>query len=295
MNTTTKYMIISMIANSFLSILKIIFGLIGNMKSLLADGIHSLSDLSTDVIAIIGNRLSRKPADEGHPRGHGKIEYITSLIISCFILTLGISILKNSFSNVNTIPSIYLVIVEAITIITKFIVSKILLKKGNDTNNMILISSAKESYTDVYSSVLVLIVIILSQFYQELEILKYSDMVGSILISILIVMTGFNLLKQNLSLLIGEREMCSDTIDEVKEIINNREEQFILEECTIFKIGSYYEVILKILVDGALTIKDGHDLMDDIENDLLGSDLNIEYVTIHIEPIVKVSKTKRKK
>ena len=149
MNTTNKYMIISMIANSFLSILKIVFGVLANMKSLVADGIHSFSDLSTDLIAIVGNKLSRKPADDGHPRGHGKIEYITSLIISSFILTLGISIFKNSFSNNNTVPSIYLAVVAIITAVTKFIVSKILMKKGNDTNNMILISSAKESYTDV--------------------------------------------------------------------------------------------------------------------------------------------------
>mgnify|MGYP003311910943 CR=1 FL=1 len=125
--------------------------------------------------------------------------------------------------------------------------------------------------------------------------MKYSDTVGSILISILILITGINLLKENLSLLIGEREMSSEKIDEVKNIINNREEHFILEECMILKIGSYYEVVLKILVDGNLTIKEGHDLMDEIENDLLGSDLNIEYVTIHIEPIVELSKIKEQK
>ena len=287
MNSTNKYIIISMIANCFLSILKIIFGVISNMKSLIADGLHSFSDLSTDLIAIVGNKLSKKPADYGHPRGHGKIEYITSLIISCFILVLGISIFKNSFSKTNTIPSICLGIVSIVTAITKFIVSRLLMKKGKDTNNMILISSAKESYTDVYSSLLVLIVIVLSQFHEKIELLKYSDMIGSILISILIIITGIKLLTENLSLLIGERERSSQKIDEVKSIISNREEEFILEECMILKIGSYYEVVLKILVDGNLTIKEGHDLMDRIEDDLLDSDLNIEYVTIHIEPIME--------
>jgi len=76
----TKYMIFSLLANLFLSFIKITFGLVSGMKSLIADGIHSFSDLTTDVIAIIGNKLSRKPADDGHPRGHGKIEYITSIL-----------------------------------------------------------------------------------------------------------------------------------------------------------------------------------------------------------------------
>ncbi|MGN1000317.1 MAG: cation diffusion facilitator family transporter [Bacilli bacterium] len=285
MDKTTKYMMISMVSNLFLSVLKIVFGFISNMKSLIADGIHSFSDLITDMVAIFGNRLSKKPADNGHPRGHGKIEYITSLIISCFILVLGLSILKNSFSKTDTIPNPYLIIVVIITIVTKYFLSYILIRKGKEINNMILISSGKESYTDVYSSILVLVVIILSQFYDKINVLKYSDMIGSILISVLILSMGIKLLFQNLSLLIGESEQDSTKIERVKEIINNRNEKFILEECTLFKLGSYYEVVLKILVDGSTSVKEGHELMDEIEYDLLNSDMNIKYAMIHIEPI----------
>lgn len=281
----TKYMIISFIANFFLSVLKIFFGIISNTKSLIADGIHSFSDLTTDVVAIIGNRLSKKPADDGHPRGHGKIEYITSLIISCFIIGLSASIFKNSFSNTIVIPSAYLILVIVITIIIKYFLSAFLIKKGEKLNSIILISSGKESYTDVYSSLLVLIVIILSQFYEKFPIFKYSDMIGSILISALIFMMGAKLLFKSLSLLIGERENSKEIQNKLEQIILDRKDKFILDECTIYKLGSYYEVFLTILVDGEKSIKEGHDLMDEIENDLLGSNLNIEYVTIHIEPI----------
>ena len=89
MDKIAKVMGVSIITNIFLSIVKIITGLIGKSSALIADGIHSFSDLSTDFIAIIGNYLSRKPADEKHPYGHGKIEYITSIIISLVILFLG--------------------------------------------------------------------------------------------------------------------------------------------------------------------------------------------------------------
>lgn len=281
----TKYMIISFIANFFLSVLKIFFGIISNTKSLIADGIHSFSDLTTDVVAIIGNRLSKKPADDGHPRGHGKIEYITSLIISCFIIGLSASIFKNSFSNTIVIPSAYLILVIVITIIIKYFLSAFLIKKGEKLNSIILISSGKESYTDVYSSLLVLIVIILSQFYEKFPVFKYSDMIGSILISALIFIMGAKLLFKSLSLLIGERENSKEIQNKLEQIILDRKDKFILDECTIYKLGSYYEVFLTILVDGEKSIKEGHDLMDEIENDLLGSNLNIEYVTIHIEPI----------
>ncbi len=89
MSAVTKTMVVSMIVNVFLSLIKIISGILGSCNSLIADGIHSISDLSTDIIAIIGNKLSLKPADNKHPYGHGKIEYLTSLIISIVILFLG--------------------------------------------------------------------------------------------------------------------------------------------------------------------------------------------------------------
>ena len=282
---TNKYMILSLIANLFLSIIKIIFGIIGSVKSLIADGIHSLSDLITDLVAIIGNHLSKKPADKGHPRGHGKIEYITSLIISCFIIVLGFSIFKNSFSNRITIPNIYVSIVVLITITVKYLVSSLLIKKGKEINSTILISSGSESYTDVFSSLLVLIVILLSQFYEKISLLKYSDIVGSILISILILITGGKLLLKSLSLLIGESERSKEKLSKVKQIINNRDNTFKLKECILYKYGSYYEIFIIILVDGNMTVRDGHKLMDDIENDLLKSDLKIKFVNIHIEPI----------
>lgn len=282
---TNKYMTVSLIANLFLSIIKIVFGLIGNVKSLIADGIHSLSDLITDFVAIIGNYLSKKPADIDHPRGHGKIEYITSLIISCFIIFLGFSIFKNCFSKRINIPNIYISLVVVITIIVKYFVSHLLIKKGKELNSTILVSSGSESYTDVYSSLLVLFVIVISQFYDRIKLLKYSDIVGSILISVLIFITGIKLLLQSLSLLIGESEKSKDKMLEVKKVIKNRSNKFKLKECIMYKYGSYYEVVLKILVDGNMTVRDGHKLMDDIENDLIKSSLKIKYVTIHIEPI----------
>ena len=280
-----KYIGISLIANIFLSFLKIIVGVFTGFKSLVADGIHSFSDLVTDVVSIIGNYLSKKPADKGHPRGHGKIEYITSLIISVSIIILGSTILKNSFSKENTIPNIYICIVILITIIIKYVVSHALIKKGEKINSTILIASAKESFADVYSSVLVLFITAIAQFHDKFKLLKYSDMVGSILISVMILTTGFKLLVQSVSLLIGESERSKEKVQEVKRIIKNRPDEFKIKECVIYKYGSYYEVILKILVDGNMSVRDGHKLTDDIEKDLLKSDLKIKYVVIHIEPM----------
>ena len=100
----------------------------------------------------------------------------------------------------------------------------------------------------------------------------------------MIFVMGVRLLLQNLSLLIGEGERSKEKNKKLEKIIKNREDNFELKEYVMYKLGSYYEVVLKILVDGDMTVRDGHKLMDEIEADLLKSKLNIKYVVIHIEP-----------
>ena len=150
---------------------------------------------------------------------------------------------------------------------------------------MILISSGKESLTDVLSSIVVLIAIVFSQFSNMFSILKYSDIIASIIISILIFIMGMRVLFTNVSLLIGEGERSIEKNKKLEKIINKREDKFILKDYVMYKLGSYYEVVIVIMVDGDMTVRDGHKLMDDIEKDLLKSKLNIKYVTIHIEPM----------
>ena len=174
MEQTTKTMAISFIVNTILSIIKVIAGSIGKSSALIADGIHSFSDLITDVVAIIGSKIASKPADEKHPYGHGRLEYLTSAIIGTMILTVGIGIIKESFTSNITIPSKLVITVTTITIAMKFILSGYIIKKGKKLNNNILIASGYESSSDVISSVVVLTSSILMQFTKEIELLIYA-------------------------------------------------------------------------------------------------------------------------
>jgi cation diffusion facilitator family transporter len=151
MKKENKVMLTSMIVNSFLSIIKIIVGIVGKSSSLIADGIHSFSDLFTDVFAIFGNLLSRKPADEKHPFGHGKLEYLTSIGIGLVILFVGFSIIYNSYDNKIVIPSILVVLVSLFTIVSKYLLASYITRKGKEYKNNILISSGRESSMDVLS------------------------------------------------------------------------------------------------------------------------------------------------
>ena len=119
MNKIIKVMLISFLINFFLSIFKVITGLFSNSKALIADGVHSFSDLSTDIMAILGSMLSRKPADSKHPFGHGKFEYLTSILIGIVIICLGLLLITNSFHKTKEVTSTIVIIVSIFTISLK--------------------------------------------------------------------------------------------------------------------------------------------------------------------------------
>lgn len=280
----TRVLIISLIVNLLLSILKVIAGILSNYSSLIADGIHSFSDLVTDIVSILGNKLSLKPADLEHPFGHGIIEYITSIIISVTIMILGINLIINAFGHEVSIPSLFIMIVSLFTIIAKYILSSYIYKKGIKYQNNILIASAKESKSDVVSSIFVLISIILIQFSDIIGIFKYADIVGTILISLLIIRTGFNVLKDNLSKIIGEQITDKEYINSLKEIILKQENILEVKNLYVLKNGPYYKLLSDICMNGTITVSLAHDIIDEVESDLKDFDNKLKYVFIHMEP-----------
>lgn len=284
---TTGVLFVSLVANVFLTILKIVVGFIGNSKSLIADGVHSLSDLSTDVIAIFGDKLSKKPADKDHPYGHGKINYLTSVLIGMFIILMGVSLFKNSFDVSFSIPSKFTILVVIVTIIIKYFVSSLLIRVGKKQNNSILIASGKESFSDVFSSILVLFSLIVSQFSNYVSLFKYADMFGSIIISIIILVMGLRILMDNISSLIGRMELSQNKVDKVLNYLNDKSgnKDVKIIDVLLLKYGTYYRTVIKVLVPGELPVKELKLINENIENDLLNSDFNIKYVNIDVDTI----------
>src|SRR5574344_531759 len=112
-----KSLIISFIVNLFLTSIKFIYSILFSSSTLLADAVHCLSDMLTDVVSIIGNKLSEKKPDKLHPFGHGKLEYVTSILLSIFIVGMGIFIIIESYETKKVYTSIYPLIIIIITII----------------------------------------------------------------------------------------------------------------------------------------------------------------------------------
>lgn len=292
MSKENKVMVVSMVINAFLALIKVVFGFVGYSASLVADGIHSFSDLATDLFAIIGNVLSNKPADEKHPFGHGKLEYLTSMGIGLIILFVGFSIIYNSVNNDLIIPSKLVIIVTVFTILLKLLLSRYVIKKGYEYKHNILIASGKESSADVISSIVVLISSILIQFSNQVSILKYVDIIATIIVGIFIVRIGFEVMKDNISTIIGERETDKHLLEDIKKIILSEKNIIKIDKLDLIKYGSYFEVVSEVGMNENLTLKKCHKVIENIENKLNEYDARNRYISIHVNPYNKKETSK---
>jgi cation diffusion facilitator family transporter len=286
MKYVVKTMLVSIVVNIILVTIKLVIGLITNYKSLVADAVHSFSDLSTDVIAIFGEWLASKKPDEDHPYGHGKMEYITSLIIGTFILILGISMIYSTIGAqvVETNYRVVALVAVIITIFLKYGLAKYVYNRGKKINNSILIASSKESMSDVLSAISVFITIVLSMFQEYVPIFKYADKAGGIIISLFIIKTAYNILKENMNAIIGESEKDVEIIYQIKGIIMNELDILSIDNLNVMKFGSYYQILLDVGVDSSCSLERADVIAHTIEKNLIDSDLKIRYVSVHTNP-----------
>lgn len=287
MEKVTKVLVKSLIVNVLLTLTKFVFGLIYKSKVLVADGIHSLSDLATDIVSIYGSKLSLKPADNEHPYGHGKIEYLTSIVIGAVILALALSLLGNSLNAKNTIASNMVLYVTIFTILAKYLISRYILSKGVKYKSNLLIASGKESRSDVISSAIVIITYFLSKLSSYSKIFLYSDTIGTFIIGLIILKTAYRILKENIVSILGESEQDEEYLDKIRKIILENSEVVNIEELNIIKYGHYYQANITINMDSNVTLEDARAVSNRIKKKLINKKTRISYAKISINPYME--------
>lgn len=287
MEKVTKVLVKSLIVNILLTLTKFVFGIIYKSKVLVADGIHSLSDLATDVVSIYGSKLSLKPADNEHPYGHGKIEYLTSIVIGAVILALALSLLGNSLNAKTTIISNMVLYVTIFTILAKYLISRYILSKGVKYKSNLLIASGKESRSDVISSAIVIVTYFLSKLSSYSKIFLYSDTIGTFIIGLIILKTAYRILKENIVSILGEIEQDEEYLDKIREIILENSEVVNIEELNIIKYGHYYQANITINMDSDVTLEDACLVSNRIKKKLINKKTRISYAKISINPYME--------
>ena len=284
MSLVTSVLLKSFITNVSLSVVKIVSGLIGSSGALIADGLHSFSDTLTDIFAIAGSKLSSKPADDKHPLGHGKIEYLTCLVIGVIVMAMGVMIFYEAICGKREIPSIYVSIVTLIVILAKLILSKYILYKGKKYHSNILIASGSESFSDVISSGIVFISILMAQLGKINPIFIYADTVAMIIVGILVVRIAYNILRENISNLVGEQVTDENYWNQISKLIMSFKEIMAIDSLIILKYGPVYHINCEVSMDEKMMLKDVHNILEKIEAKLKKFDDKIDHIIIHVNP-----------
>ncbi len=273
--------IISIVVNVLLFVVKLIFGIFLKSISLTADAFHSLSDVVTSFIVILGFKISAKPPDIKHPFGHGRAERIFSIVIACILIIVGIEFFINGFNRFrNPIPiesNWLIVIVLFITVLIKEFLSHVSFDLGKKINSSTLKADAWHHRTDSISTVLVIIGFILYRFG-----FYYIDGILGMVISVLVAYTGISIIKESGSFLMGEAPSLS-LLEKIKKTALCCDSVSDVHHVHMHDYGGKIEITLHIRLNKETRLNEAHERASQVEKAVKENIRGVE-VTVHIEP-----------
>lgn len=287
---TKRASIFGIAGNIFLFIIKIIVGIISHSQAMIADAMNSASDILSSIMTYIGNKVSSKEPDDDHNLGHGKAEYIYSMLISLTMILLGAQMLYNSglslFIKSEYHFTIWLVVVCIITILTKMFLYLYTNKIGKKYNNILVEANSKDHRNDCIITLFNLISSIFSLFN-----MNYIDGLVGIGISLWIVYTGLKIFKDSYDVLM-DKTISIETKDKVMEIVKSHKEILKVNHFNATPVGYMYQVSFSIFVDGNLSTFESHKIANNLEREIDKLIPEIYLTVIHVNPVRKTDKTK---
>lgn len=279
---------IGIFGNILLALIKFIVGKFGNSRALIADAVHSFSDVVGSLAVLVGIRASKLPPDEEHPYGHGKAESIAAIIVAAILFIVGAQIGYGSFQALFApalTPSILAVYVALFSIILKEAMFQYKYRLGKKLNSDALITNAWEHRSDVFSSIAALIGIggAVAGDYLGISWMIYLDPLAGIGVSILVMIMAWKL----------GADAIHNTLDHVLP-----EEEAAELEATALSVpgvvqvdalyarvhGHYVIVDIKLAVDPHITVEEGHAIGKQVKEALLMRHKHVHNVLIHINP-----------
>lgn len=283
---TKKTSILGMIGNLFLLIIKVIVGLISNSQAMLADAFNSVTDILSSIMTYIGNKISSKEADEDHNLGHGKAEYIYSMLISITMFILGLQIISNSiksfFTQSNYTFTYWLIIVCCVTIITKIILYIYTNRVAKKYNSLLVKANSKDHRNDIFLTAFNLLASILS-FYGIIIV----DSIVGICIALWIIYTAITIFKSSYDVLM-DKTIDAGIKEKVMNIIKLHEEVLKFNHFNATPVGYRYQLSFTIFVDGNLSTFKSHKIANSLEKEIAKKIPEIYLTVIHVNPVLVV-------
>ena len=274
----------TIIGNFILAFIKILIGFIARSTAMLADGMHSLSDVITTIGVIIGLKLSHKEADKSHPYGHEKIESITSLFLAIVLFLVAISIgysgIIKIINHSYVTPGFSAIIAAIISIIVKELMYWYTIKYANQINSPSLKADAWHHRSDALSSAGALIGIAGARMGYT-----FLDPLVAIIIALVIIKVAFDISKQSIAQLIDEAASEED-IQVIIDRINSIDGIYEIKNLKTRKHSNRLYVDVDISVDATLTVEEGHKIALYVHN-LIEEDSRIKHCMVHVNPYYK--------
>lgn len=278
----------SVISNTALIITKLFAGFLSGSISIISEAVHSMSDLLASIMTLFSVTKSCEPADSQHQFGHGKYEDFSGLIEGFLIILVsfyivyeaGVRIVSNSGGQIETRLGI---IVMSISVIVNVIVSRYLKDVAQKTDSIALYADSEHLRTDVYSSLAILIGLILIKF-TDIHIL---DPIFAIIVAVIILTTGFNICKKATNNLL-DGTLPKEENEKINKIFADWEaaKNMKFTNLKTRKSGMYRQVEFTILLEAEKTIYEGHVICDEIET-AIEKELGNTSFLIHLEPLTE--------
>lgn len=283
---------VSIVVNIVLFIIKLVFGLILNSISLIADSFHTLADVLTSVIVVASFWVAHRPADEKHPYGHGRFETIATLIIAILLIIIGAEFFWSSIQRLiqpqivkGTITVVLVILFSAVL---KEWLAQFAVYLGKRIKAAVLLADAWHHRSDAIASTLVAIAII-AAIYSYHQV----DSIFGMLVSGLIIYTGFDLGRSAVSFLMGEAP-SDELVAKICDIARSVDGVKDTHKVTVHDYGNHRSVMLHVQVDKHLSVHESHEIASQIKQKISDS-LDGFSAEVHIEPQIQKTEVRRKK
>jgi cation diffusion facilitator family transporter len=279
---TKRATLLGGLKNIFLGTLKVIFGITGHSHALLADGLHSFSDLLTDILVLFAARFGSEKADANHPYGHQRIETAASMFLAFLLLLAGLTIayqaITHLFENIShEKPDFYVLIVAAASTLLNEVLFQYTHRTAKKIKSDLLLANAWHHRSDAASSLVVLLGIVgaLMGFYR-------ADLVAAAIVGAMIIKMGGELAWTSISELV-DTGVPADVLKTIEKTISSTKGVQAIHQLRTRSMGGAIFVDVHVLVDSKLSVSEGHYIAEKVHQYLINAIERVEDVTVHID------------
>lgn len=272
----------TLIGNVILTIVKAIAGVASGSAALVADAIHSGSDVLSTVVVLYGLKIAQRPPDEKHPYGHGRAEAVAAKVLSLMLIFVGLEMMvsagKSIFSGTTTVPGAIALWAAVLSILTKEIMYRYTVAVGKRINSQALIADAWHHRSDAFSSVASFAGILLARSgYPVL------DPVVAVVVALFVIRVGWNIFSSAVDEMM-DAQVDGSIIDSVAEAANELDAVLGVGELRVHRYGAELHVDLKVKASSDLTLIQGHELAHEVEKSITKALPNASHIDVHVEP-----------